>query len=589
MGKISFTKFTSPEATMQKLAGVVPGATTAAEVEQLLADDTVIAGSTPAPLWNDLVDYDPPVDSSTKPGSQVVIDNELLRAARDSADYQYLLFWAALNLADRRLDTITQGFLTDDDGRLDVEMINRQTLGEALQSYAPNDSSFPKDGKSTTNILSLLERCRLIEPEKHGGSIVGVKHLLPTRAAAPAVVTLVTERLGHQEIVAAPGRQAELALAIGANAWLGLSPAEFVDALHPNEDAASPSARSALPDDLYELATQLRRKGQVVLQGPPGAGKTFVARKYVKWATAERVEASRLQSILDSLPANERTIEAVADEVVRRGLSALWDIVQFHPGYDYTDFVRSLVAEPASGGVTFTPRHKLFSFMTAVGNRLADKGYDLELVLILDEVNRGNIPNIFGELLYALEYRGEAVATPYAVDGNASISVPPSMHLIGTMNTADRSIAVIDYALRRRFVFLNVAATDTPIHSYDFDSEATRLAALRLSEITGRALADAPTGLKVGPSYFLASSDGDESSIQVLASRFIYEILPLLGEYEMEGEIDTAALSALRTELAISEDATQREQASELASRLAGLPASTAVGQPAIDDPPQPV
>ena len=97
---------------------------------------------------------------------------------------------------------------------------------------------------------------------------------------------------------------------------------------------------------------------------------------------------------------------------------------------------------------------------------------------MLDEINRGDIPNIFGELLYALEYRGEAVATPYSVDGDASLTVPTNLRLLGTMNTADRSIAVIDYALRGRsgFVFLEVAATDEPINLFPYDDEHTRQA-----------------------------------------------------------------------------------------------------------------
>lgn len=135
------------------------------------------------------------------------------------------------------------------------------------------------------------------------------------------------------------------------------------------------------------------------------------------WATADRAEDSRLQGILSDLPAYERRPEDIAAEVVRRGLTTVWDIVQFHPGYDYTDFVRVLVAEPVDGGVTFTPRHKIFSLMASVGQELLALGSNAEPVLILDEINRGDIANIFGELLYALEYRDEAVATPYTVEG----------------------------------------------------------------------------------------------------------------------------------------------------------------------------
>ncbi len=569
VGKISFTKFTSPEAMMAKLATIDPGTTTAAEVEQLLESTAIAQGSTPSPLWNDLVDYYPPANDSAKAGSQVAIDNELLRSARDAESYQYLLLWAALNLADTRLDTITQTLLTDSDGRFDVTIINRQALGQALTSYALNDPSFPKDGKPVMNILSLLERCRLIIPEKHGGSIIGVDQLLPTRSAAAPVVKLVAERLSHQGFVPVSGRESALAIAIGANAWLGLSSSEFLDALRPRDAVAAPVGRSPLPADLHELATQVRRRGQVVLQGPPGAGKTYVARKYVRWATSGQVGKSRLQAIIDSLPANERTVVGIAAEVKRLGIVALWDIVQFHPGYDYTDFVRALVAEPVAGGVTFNPRHKLFSLMVGIGNKLEEEGYDLELVLILDEMNRGNIPNIFGELLYGLEYRGEAVATPYAVEGDASITVPESLHIIGTMNTADRSIAVIDYALRRRFVFLDVHATDAPIRSYRFDSETTREAAFHLSRLTAQALSDAPASLQVGPSYFLADADEHDTSLGVLAGRYVYEVLPLLSEYEMEGEIDSAPLNFLRSELALAADATQHQQARALADLLA--------------------
>ena len=115
VGMISFTKFTSPEAMMEKLATVEPGTTTAAEVEQLLESTAIAQGSTPSPLWNDLIDYDPPVDDRAKAGSQVVIDNELSGRHEMPRITSTLVLWAALNLADTRLDTITQTFLTDDD------------------------------------------------------------------------------------------------------------------------------------------------------------------------------------------------------------------------------------------------------------------------------------------------------------------------------------------------------------------------------------------------------------------------------------------------------------------------------------------
>lgn len=573
VGKISFTKFTAPEATLQKLAMVEPGTSTAQQVEQLLESSTV-EGSVPGPLWNDLVDYEPPVAGRAAAGGQIAIDNALLEAARNDEDYQYVLFWAALNLADGRYDEITREVLTDAEGRFDPAVISRTPLQERLVEHATRTKTadFPTDNKSVTNILSLLERCQMIVPTKHGGSIVGVDQFLSTRRAAKPLVTLVQQRLSRQGIEAAPGGDADLALAIGANRWLGLSRDEFLDALTEHATPEKSSTREEIPNSLKELATQLRRKRQVVLQGPPGAGKTYVARQYVRWSTANRAEESRLQAIIDELPVNERDVNGIVSEIERRGLTSVWDIVQFHPGYDYTDFVRALAAEPHGGGVTFTPRHKIFSLTAAVGVELQKRNHPADVILILDEINRGDIPNIFGELLYALEYRNEAVATPYPINGDASITVSDNIFIIGTMNTADRSIAVIDYALRRRFVFLDIAATDDAMKNFPYDTPAARAAALYLANRTRDALTDAPAGLKVGPSYFLATADDEDSSLQVLASRYVYEVLPLLAEYEMEGELDPAALTALRTSLGITSTDPQRDQVTQLAQHLLDSP-----------------
>lgn len=585
LGEISFTKFTSPEATVAKLKTIVPGATTAKDVEDALADSTLIQGSTPEPLWNDLLEYDPPLASHTVPaGSQTAVDNELLRAARADRDDRHLLLWVALNLADPRLDAVVREVLTDNEGRLKASAVNVAALTQALTSRHAAGSGLPPSRKAATNILSLLERCEIVEPTKRGQTIIGITTMLPTSHAVPGAVALIAERLAARGFAPAPGRELDLALSIGANAWLNLSVDEFRHAyISPRTAAQVQSTRKPAPALLRELEAQVRRKGQVVLQGPPGAGKTYVAKQYVHWVTAERPEQSRLQEIVDSLPVNERTVQGIAGEVIRLGLAGLWDIVQFHPGYDYTDFVRALVAEPHGEGVTFTPHHRILSLIAAVGVELSNRGYDLELVLILDEINRGDIPNIFGELLYALEYRGQAVSTPYPVGGSTSLTVPENLRLIGTMNTADRSIAVIDYALRRRFVFLEVASDEAPIRSFAFDDARTREAALYLFKLTADALSEAPSGLQVGPSYFLAAADTDDS-LTVLAARFVYEVLPLLTEYEMEGEVDTGAIADLRQGLGLSEGSLQRDHAAELTKFLSGEPWTKAGSSGAITE-----
>lgn len=562
LGRLSMTKFIRIGHVLDDLAlHVHPETTTAAEVE---------ARSALEPLWNDLFLYEPKLAKWNQPaGTQVVRDDELLRATREHRADAPLLLWCALLAADGRWERAVREHITTPDGRFDIAKISRGLIPEVLDAVGvPNP-----DGKPATNFLSNMAECGLFVPQKHGGSIQGVERFLPTSHAVPGLVRMLADRAAYWGGYFQPtsgDAEVDFALALGSNHWLGLTPTEFRRAAHP-VDAQAQTPRPPAPTAVAELADRLDKKGQVVLQGPPGTGKTHLAKQYVGWVTSNRHDESRLQRILDNLPGNERTPPRVADEVQRAGLSAVWDIVQFHPSYEYNDFVRSLTAEPVAGGVTFTPRHGLLSFIAALGVELEARGADVDLVLILDELNRGNIPSIFGELLYALEYRGEPVATPYSIDGNRSITVPKSLQIIGTMNTADRSIAVIDYALRRRFVFLDVPATSTPIEEHEgFVSEDDRATALQLYNDVRTLLAAAPNGIQVGPSYFLPSGDsqGFEDSVSALASAFIYEVLPLLNEYAFEGEVEESALSAFTTELGIENASSQADAAAALAKRL---------------------
>ena len=569
LGKVSLTKFVSVQELVTELATLVPG-----------VDTATTARSHPKlnPLWNDLLIFEPKLQKDTEQaGAQVIQDDELLRAARDGRADAPLLVWCALLIADQRLETIARTILTTPVGKFDSLTLNRDALNTAIEQagIAGEDPV-----KVTTNILRNMADSELFVPATHGGTIVGVDHYLPTSHAVPGLVALLVERATYWDAMFQPTGDeggVDFALALGANHWLNLTREEFEAAAQALEEPVDAPERGEVPAAVAELAELLARKGQVVLQGPPGTGKTYLSKRYVDWATADRREESRLQAILDSLPTHERTPARVADEIDRRGLTAVWDIVQFHPSYEYNDFVRTLVAEPIAGGVTFVPKHRVFSLIVAIGNELDRRGSPAELVLVLDELNRGNIPSIFGELLYALEYRGEPVATPYAIDGNTSITVPTRLKVIGTMNTADRSIAVIDYALRRRFVFLDVASSDAPLlASTAFKGELDSAAALHLYRSVRELLAGAAAGMQVGPSYFMPdpSAKDETAGVRHLASSFVYEVLPLLSEYAAEGEVEEPAFEAFQAELGLEGD-TQTARVDALVTRLLSAPGPT--------------
>lgn len=582
LGVLSLTKYYRFADVIDRLAVLVPGSSTAADVH-----------SNPLlePLWDDIVQYAPRPATSravSATAAAIVQDDELLGAARGQLPEAPLLLWCALVFADNRIDAAVREVMTDADGRFIEGLLNKDSLTMALAGRSDFDAD-----KAKTNILQNMHQAGIFIPERSGSTIIGVERFLPTAFAVPAVLRLIQDRVKYWAddfwvAPSSPDRALDFALALGVNHWLGLTRDEFVRASRGAGAPIPVAQRKPAPAEIAELAELLNAKRQVVLQGPPGTGKTHLATAYIDWATDGRRSDSRLQAILDALPLRERTPIRIADEVERLGLSALWDIVQFHPSYEYNDFVRTLAAQPVPGGVTFVAQHRMLSLIAAVGVELSARRSSCELILVLDEVNRGNIPSIFGELLYALEYRGQPVATAYSVNGDASITVPENLSIIGTMNTADRSIAVIDYALRRRFVFITVPATDRPLVGHTgYVNEQHRAAALRLFAVVHDALGGSLAGIQVGPSYYLPSgkaADLDEG-LRELSSRFVYEVLPLLGEYVLEGELDDGDFAGLTAALGVDPNAPARDQVGALHAVLLdqAAPAPVSPAGPDVD------
>lgn len=186
------------------------------------------------------------------------------------------------------------------------------------------------------------------------------------------------------------------------------------------------------------IIENLELNHQVILYGPPGTSKTFNAKKTaVEMLLNESVDA-----------------KDVADKFKELQNQNKVDLIQFHPSYSYEDFVQGIKPVTKNAVISYEVRDGIFKKICNTAKNDPDNNY----LLIIDEINRGNLSKIFGELIYALEYRGEQIRLQYADfddnDENDFLIVPKNLYVIGTMNTADRSVSLFDTAMRRRFAFV---------------------------------------------------------------------------------------------------------------------------------------
>lgn len=255
------------------------------------------------------------------------------------------------------------------------------------------------------------------------------------------------------------------------------------------------------PDDYHQLVRLVRAKKNVILQGAPGVGKTFAACR-LAWSMMGFKDESRVE------------------------------LIQFHQSYSYEDFVLGYRPKKDGDGFELTPGvfHKFCARAAADPDR--------DYFFIVDEINRGNLSKVFGELLMLIEadYRGTELIL--AASGEP-FCVPTNVHLIGMMNTADRSLAMIDYALRRRFSFFELGpGFDTP----GFAARCQQWASVSLFALVGKVKelnvaiskdSSLGKGFQIGHSYFCQETSLTEEG---LAGVVRYEILPMLEEYWFDDE-----------------------------------------------------
>lgn len=327
------------------------------------------------------------------------------------------------------------------------------------------------------------------------------------------------------EIGKSPGLVKELSDLLGEQSE-DAEPEEVPGVAGPNETYTLDHASAELfmsSEQLEELTDLWEYKKNLILQGPPGVGKTFVA--------------TRLAHLL---------IGSTDEEQICR--------VQFHPSYAYEDFVQGIRPTTKDGGGF--ERHD-GPFLRFCKQALQDP--ESKHVLIIDEINRGNVSKILGELLSLLEADKRdpryGMTLAYARHDEPRFHVPPNLYVVGMMNTADRALSLVDYALRRRFVFVDVAPAFGRAELIAWWTDRMGIEGplrarieKRLLELNHTTTKDPSlgSGYAVGHSYFVQQADAYDGAWFERVLR--YEIEPLLREYWFDSPQKlTSAMAALRS------------------------------------------
>jgi 5-methylcytosine-specific restriction protein B len=325
----------------------------------------------------------------------------------------------------------------------------------------------------------------------------------------------------------------------------------------------------------------------LVLAGPPGTGKTRAAEDYISRLIQDNlssvdIEGCRLSSLFPEFRTKVYSAQEIRDSLQSNSIQFVWDLAVLHPQYSYEDLIRGFRAEPAKdGGISLVVREGLLGFAARVGQVLEtlDRAGSNEpkCVVILDEINRAPIGQLFGEAIYALDRRASKVVTPYPLgDMGPTISIPKSLLILGTMNSIDRATSGFDFALRRRFANIPILPSRVPVESF-WKKEGGQLQygvklfdLVRMLVKSSDSVGNVPASeLMLGHSYFLPplTCATEEAQLAWLYTSYVYQMLPTLQDYVEQGllsfkdselaklplgnRLDSAACSALNYEIGI--------------------------------------
>lgn len=244
---------------------------------------------------------------------------------------------------------------------------------------------------------------------------------------------------------------------------------------------------------LQEVIDVFQSRQQIVFYGPPGTGKTYLA-------------------------------QALAEHLAGLGTGAV-SLVQFHPSYAYEDFFEGYRPAGEDDKATFKLIPGPLRRLATAAARDPDQPY----ILIIDEINRANLPKVFGELYFLLEYRKKRIGLQYSPE--ELFSLPPNVFLIGTMNTADRSIALVDAALRRRFAFMELHPDEPPVRNLLanwLDDQSLSLERHWLLRSLNDSIGEEDRDFKIGPSYLMRPEAATPEGLDRI---WRYDLLPLLDEH----------------------------------------------------------